>query len=182
MRSVVDQVEGPPKTLASRRPIPMSSELATALAGWKKQSNYAKPEDWVFASRWQSATVHTGRMPFSSGMSTQQQRGRYYEADRLAQLPPYTGHPVAVLWCISKDDAGTTATRLTRYHNGNLRKGCDSGQTPRARRYSSFVREQLQRECGSTKSLESGHVGTVCSFVFPKMFPFGVCRIAKLLK
>jgi integrase len=26
VRSVVDQVEGPPKTLASRRPIPMSSD------------------------------------------------------------------------------------------------------------------------------------------------------------
>jgi integrase len=50
VRSVVDQVEGPPKTLASRRPIPMSSELAFALANWRKQSSYSKPGDWVFAS------------------------------------------------------------------------------------------------------------------------------------
>jgi integrase len=50
VRSVVDQVEGPPKTLASRRPIPMSSELASALANWKKQTSYSSPVDWVFAS------------------------------------------------------------------------------------------------------------------------------------
>jgi integrase len=45
VRSVVDQIEGPPKTLASRRPIPMSSELALALEGWRKLSQYAKPAD-----------------------------------------------------------------------------------------------------------------------------------------
>jgi integrase len=50
VRSVVDQVEGPPKTLASRRPIPMSSELASALENWRKQTSYAKDSDWVFAS------------------------------------------------------------------------------------------------------------------------------------
>jgi len=50
VRSVVDQVEGPPKTLASRRPIPMSSELALALANWRQQASYANPKDWVFAS------------------------------------------------------------------------------------------------------------------------------------
>ena len=49
-RSVVDQVEGPPKTLASRRPIPMSPELALALKNWKEQTSYSRPEDWVFAS------------------------------------------------------------------------------------------------------------------------------------
>jgi integrase len=35
VRSVVDQVKGPPKTLASRRPIPMSTELASALMIWR---------------------------------------------------------------------------------------------------------------------------------------------------
>ena len=39
VRSVVDQVEGPPKTLASRRPIPMSPELASTLENWRKQSS-----------------------------------------------------------------------------------------------------------------------------------------------
>jgi integrase len=50
VRSIVDQVEGPPKTLASRRAIPMSFELSAALANWRRSSGYPDPCDWVFAS------------------------------------------------------------------------------------------------------------------------------------
>ena len=50
VRSVVDQIEGPPKTLASRRPLPMSVELANALSNWRRQTSFAGPTDWVFAS------------------------------------------------------------------------------------------------------------------------------------
>jgi integrase len=62
MRSIVDQVEGPPKTLASRRPIPMSSELASALANLRKQTSYFRPQDWVFAS-----PLATGKRPYWPG-------------------------------------------------------------------------------------------------------------------
>jgi integrase len=50
VRSIVDQVEGPPKTLASRRPLPMSSDLAAALENWRKQTSFSGSENWVFAS------------------------------------------------------------------------------------------------------------------------------------
>lgn len=50
VRSVVDQVEGPPKTLASRRPLPMSVELSSALRTWREQSDFPDDRDWVFAS------------------------------------------------------------------------------------------------------------------------------------
>jgi integrase len=50
VRSVVDQVEGPPKTLASRRPIPMSAELASSLSNWRKQTIFSSPGHWIFAS------------------------------------------------------------------------------------------------------------------------------------
>jgi integrase len=50
VRSIVDQVEGPPKTLASRRPLPMSSELMAVLDNWRQNSSYSDPGDWVFAS------------------------------------------------------------------------------------------------------------------------------------
>ncbi len=50
VRSMVDQVEGPPKTLASRRPLPMSFELASSLENWRNQTSFANPQDWVFAS------------------------------------------------------------------------------------------------------------------------------------
>ena len=50
VRSLVDMKEGPPKTLASRRPIPLSTELAEALSGWKRQTSFNRGEDWVWAS------------------------------------------------------------------------------------------------------------------------------------
>jgi hypothetical protein len=43
-------IEGPPKTLASRRPLPLSKELATALEQWRKKTAFPKPGDWIFAS------------------------------------------------------------------------------------------------------------------------------------
>jgi integrase len=59
VRSIVDQVEGPPKTLASRRPLPMSSELAASLANWRKQTSFPGSQDWVFAS-----PVALGKKPY----------------------------------------------------------------------------------------------------------------------
>ena len=49
-RSLVDQVAGEPKTIGSKRPLPLNDELAKALALWKEQTPYAEPEDWAFAS------------------------------------------------------------------------------------------------------------------------------------
>ena len=59
VRSVVDQVEGPPKTLASRRPLPMSEAVAQALRGWQEQTSFSRPQDWVFAS-----PSNLGRRPY----------------------------------------------------------------------------------------------------------------------
>jgi integrase len=50
VRSIVDQVQGPPKTLASRRPLPLSPKLASSLASWRRQSSFAADGDWIFAS------------------------------------------------------------------------------------------------------------------------------------
>ncbi|MEG9434965.1 site-specific integrase [Edaphobacter sp. HDX4] len=50
VRSLVDQIEGKPKTETSRKPLPMSDDLAEALVDWRKKAEYTKPSDWVFAS------------------------------------------------------------------------------------------------------------------------------------
>lgn len=59
VRSLVDQVEGLPKTEASRKPLPVSEELVVALQSWRSQSGYTKPSDWVFAS-----PQAFGKLPF----------------------------------------------------------------------------------------------------------------------
>jgi integrase len=59
VRSLVDQVEGLPKTETSRKPLPMSDELAAALTSWREQTEYGKPGDWVFAS-----PMSFGKLPY----------------------------------------------------------------------------------------------------------------------
>jgi integrase len=49
-RSVVDGIIGKCKTETSRKPVPIDSFTAAELAAWKKETCYAGPEDWVFAS------------------------------------------------------------------------------------------------------------------------------------
>ncbi len=59
VRSLVDQIEGLPKTETSRKPLPMSDDLAVALTEWRQQTSYAKQTDWVFAS-----PMSFGKLPY----------------------------------------------------------------------------------------------------------------------
>lgn len=63
VRSLVDGVEGQPKTENSRRPLPLSSELASALTSLRSASDYKDPWDWVFAS-----PAVFGKSPYWPGM------------------------------------------------------------------------------------------------------------------
>jgi integrase len=58
-RSLVNQVEGEPKTKGSKRPLPLETALAFALSQWKQQTSYSNPSDWVFASPY-----YAGRTPY----------------------------------------------------------------------------------------------------------------------
>jgi integrase len=49
-RGIVQQVVGPMKTEASRKPIAIVAELADALQHWKNVTLFNTPEGWVFAS------------------------------------------------------------------------------------------------------------------------------------
>lgn len=49
-RSVVDGIIGKCKTETSRRPVPVDEFTTAELLAWKRETCYAEPEDWVFAS------------------------------------------------------------------------------------------------------------------------------------
>ena len=49
-RSVVDGIVGKCKTEAFRRPVPIDELTTAELLAWKRETCYAEPEDWVFAS------------------------------------------------------------------------------------------------------------------------------------
>jgi integrase len=51
-RSIFQGVIGNCKTEASRRPVPLSLEVAADLWLWKECTLYSKPNDWIFASSW----------------------------------------------------------------------------------------------------------------------------------
>jgi integrase len=50
VRSIVDKAVGETKTRGSKRPLPLSEDVLTALRTWKTVTRYGKGEDWVFAS------------------------------------------------------------------------------------------------------------------------------------
>jgi integrase len=58
VRSIVDQVEGEPKTLGSKRPLPIPEQVAASLIAWRKNAEYKGDSDWVFASDY-----HLGKAP-----------------------------------------------------------------------------------------------------------------------
>ena len=58
-RSIVYGVVGPCKTESSQKPVPLHRALARALVAWRNCSTYAKPDDWVFASK-----RYRGRRPY----------------------------------------------------------------------------------------------------------------------
>ena len=57
-RSVVDGIVGKCKTETSRRPVPIDEFTTAELLAWRRETAYAEPEDWVFASE-----KVQGRMP-----------------------------------------------------------------------------------------------------------------------
>lgn len=66
-RSLVDQVVGPTKTEASRRPLPMDSRIAELLLGWRMMSRYVQSEDYIFAADSNRAGRKRGKQPIWLG-------------------------------------------------------------------------------------------------------------------
>lgn len=62
-RSVVDQVVGPCKTEASKKPIPLDEFTANDLLEWYRLTPYREPGDWVFASNSSRAGKKRGKQP-----------------------------------------------------------------------------------------------------------------------
>ena len=58
-RAIYNQVVGNCKTEGSSRPLPLDRFVAKTLWSWKEQSDYSKPDDWVFAS-----PHSNGKMPY----------------------------------------------------------------------------------------------------------------------
>jgi len=62
-RSVVDQVVGPCKTEASKKPVPFDEYTALDLLAWYRLTPYRGPDDYVFATDSNRAGKKRGKQP-----------------------------------------------------------------------------------------------------------------------
>jgi len=102
VRSMVDQVEGPPKTLASRRPLPMSEALAQSFRSWRTRTRFAGDKDWIFASPsslgrkpyWPDAVLKRHVLPAARRAGITKKIGWHSFRRPLATLLQASGAPV----------------------------------------------------------------------------------------
>ena len=88
-RSIFQGVVGNCKTEASRRPVPLSLEVAADLWLWKESSCYATADDWVFASPRVKAKASQAGHGASESHSTGSHACWNQEKNRLAYIPPH---------------------------------------------------------------------------------------------
>lgn len=118
-RSLVDRIEGPPKTEASKRPIPLVCGLAQVLLAWQKLCSFRRPTDWVFAS---SATA--GQMPYWPGTVMQkviQPAAR--EAGIQKHIGWHTFRRTTATWLLANGASVKTAQELLCHANPTMTLG-----------------------------------------------------------
>jgi integrase len=110
-RSLVDQVEGEPKTEASKRPIPLQPALAFALRTWMQRTSYSKASDWVFAS-----PFHAGRTPYwPSTVLAKVIQPPALEAGITKRIGWHTFRRTTATWLLANGESIKTAQELMRH-------------------------------------------------------------------
>jgi integrase len=115
-RSLVDQIEGLPKTEASKRALPLDKKLAQALLAWKQHTAFTRPQDWVFAS-----PHDAGRMPYGPGTVMQkviQPAAR--EAGIQKLIGWHTFRRTNATWLLANGASVKTTQDLLRHANPTI--------------------------------------------------------------
>ena len=118
-RSLVDQVQGEPKTEASKRPIPLESALAFALDTWKKQTSYVESTDWIFAS-----PFSVGRTPYWPGTVLEkviQPAAR--QVGIVKTVGWHTFRRTIATWLVANGESIKTAQELMRHASPTMTLG-----------------------------------------------------------
>jgi integrase len=118
-RSLVDQVEGLPKTEASKRPIPLVSGLAQALLSWQQLTHFTRPTDWVFAS-----PFNVGRAPYWPGTVMQKViQPVAIEAGIQKRIGWHTFRRTTATWLMANGANVKTAQELMRHATPTMTLG-----------------------------------------------------------
>lgn len=97
-RGIVRQRVGDAKTEYSRRPFAVDTDMLEVLKLWKQTTQFAAPEDWIFAS-----PVQLGRLPWSSDAVGD----AYGKAARAAGIGTVTTHTMRHTYRSWLDAVGT---------------------------------------------------------------------------
>jgi integrase len=142
VRSLVDHVEGQPKTEASRKPLPLSPQLSQTLLQWRSVASFAGPENWVFAS-----PASFGKMPYWPG--TILVRHIKPAAQRLGITKTIGWHTFRRTYATLLSASGasvTTTMELMRHANPSVTFGL----------YAQAVTEEKRRAQNALASLVTG--------------------------
>ena len=129
-RGVVNQQISALKTAGSKRALPVPDAVLNALAEWRAETQFNKPEDWLFASSdaegkqplWFNSLLERVILPVGATAGN-------HEAYRLAHVPQIVRHTLVFEWGEHEGDAGANAAFLAIGHDGNLRSGSDRKET-----------------------------------------------------
>jgi len=121
----------------------MSSELASALENWRKQTSYAASQDWVFASPqalgkkpyWPDAVLKRHILPAAERAGITKRIGWHSFRRTFC-------HAAAILWGIGKDDAGASAALFASDDPWKICKGTDGRQAAGSGHYLCIVRRK----------------------------------------
>jgi integrase len=112
-RGVVYSVIGQVKTDASRSQLPLASWLLESLLTWRKDTPYAKPTDWVFAS----PRTH-GKKPYrANSLLRRQMKTAAAKAGVKGSIGWHTFRRSISTWLIENDENIKVTQELIRHAN-----------------------------------------------------------------
>jgi integrase len=113
-RGIVYAVVGDVKTEASRSSLPLASFLVEALRAWRRETPYAKPSDWIFAS---SRT--RGKKPYRGNSLVRRQLKIAKEKAGIAgPVGWHTFRRSIATWLIENEENVKVTQELLRRHHG----------------------------------------------------------------
>lgn len=115
-RGVVYSVVGETKTQASRSKLPLASWLIESLLAWRKETPYAKPTDWVFAS-----PRTRGKKPFrANSLLRRHMKTAVTKAGIEGPVGWHTFRRSISTWLIENDENVKVAQELLRHAHPSI--------------------------------------------------------------
>jgi integrase len=132
-RGIVSAVVGEVKTDASRSQLPLAPFMLDALAAWRRETPYASPGDWIFAS-----PRMRGKRPFrANSLLRRIVRTAVAKAGIHGPIGWHTFRRSISTWLIENEENVKVTQELLRHANSkttrSVCKSCDAVKAPGAR-------------------------------------------------